>query len=145
MKLNKFFKWFMLVLILISVGLLVWGFVVGFESHAGRAVELLLSWTYAILGIALFCWIVLGLVINTKNDPKSLIRLGIILVGAAAIVGVAYLLASGSPAVGRENLGDPASTLKLTDTILILTAIAGVASILAIVVGEIRLAIVNRK
>ena len=55
MKLNKFFKWFMLVLILISVGLLVWGFVVGFESNDGRAVEVLLYWTYAILGIALFC------------------------------------------------------------------------------------------
>lgn len=135
----------MLGLILISVGLLVWGFIVGFESNGGAAVETLLYWTYVILGIALFCWIVLGLIVNTKNDPKSLVRLGIIAVGAAAIIAAAYFLASGSPAVGREALGDPAGTLKLTDTILILTAIAGVASLLAIIVGEIRMAIVNRK
>lgn len=135
----------MLVLILVSVGLLVWGFIVGFESNNGQAVETLLYWTYAILGIAAFCWVVLGLIINTKNDPKSLLKLGIVCLGVAALVVVAYFLASGSPAVGREAAGDPAETLKLTDTILILTAIAGVASILAIIIGEIRLAIVNRK
>ena len=41
MKLNKFFKILMLVLILVSVGLLVWGSVVGFTTNDGQAVDVL--------------------------------------------------------------------------------------------------------
>lgn len=135
----------MLVLVLISVGLLVWGFAVGFESDNGKAVEVLLYWTYVILGIAACCWVILGLIVSAKNDPKSLLRIAIVGLGTVAIVAVAYFLAKGDPAVGRELANDTPATLKLTDTILILTAIAGVASVLAIIIGEIRLAIVNRK
>jgi hypothetical protein len=38
-----------------------------------------------------------------------------------------------------------APMLKLTDTILYLTYFAGIVAVLAIVVGEIRLAITNKK
>ena len=38
-----------------------------------------------------------------------------------------------------------ASTLKLTDTILYLTYFAGILAVLAIIAGEIRLAITNKK
>ena len=145
MKLNTIFKWGLVVLILISVALLVFGFVKGFETNDAKAVDALLGWAYIMIGLALFAWIVLGLVISILNDPKSLIKMGIVLVGIAAVCLVAFLLAKGNPAVGYTGAPVSAGMLKLTDTVLTLTAIAGVGAIVAIVVGEIRLAITNRK
>ena len=55
MKLNKIFKWGMIALILVSVALLIWGFTQGF---GGSAVDVLLYWTYAMIGIALFSWVI---------------------------------------------------------------------------------------
>lgn len=144
MKLNKIFKWCMVVLILISVALLIWGFAVGFESNDGRAVEALLYWAYIMVGIALVSWIIVGGVISAKNNPKSLVKAGIILVGLVVICFVAYLLAPANPAFGREGM-DTYAKLKLTDTILNLTYFAGGVAILSIIVGEIRLAITNKK
>jgi hypothetical protein len=141
MKLNKIFKWVMIALILVSVGLLVWGFS---QKFTDGNVEALLYWTYAMVALAIFCVVVLGLIVSAINNPKSLVKVGILLAGACALVLVAYLLAQGAPALGREGL-DPASTLKLTDTILNLTYIVGAAAIVAIIVGEIRMAIVNKK
>ena len=145
MKLNKIFKWGLVVLILISVALLVFGFVKGFETNDAKAVDALLGWAYIMIGLALFAWIVIGLVISILNDPKSLIKMGVVLVGIAAVCLVAFLLAKGNPAVGYTGAPVSAGMLKLTDTVLTLTAIAGVGAIVAIVVGEIRLAITNRK
>ena len=85
MKLNKFFKWLLLVLILVSVGLLVWGFVVGFASNDGRAVEVLLYWAYFMVGLGLVSWVLIGGIVMAKNNPKSLIKLGVGLVVIAAI------------------------------------------------------------
>ncbi len=147
MKLNKFFKILMLVLILVSVGLLVWGSIVGFTAKNGQAVDVLFYWAYVMVGLALASWVLVGLVLMAKNNPKSLIKVGVILVAAAAISFVAYLLAPGNPAVGRENVSpaDTVATLKLTDTVLNLTYFAAAAAVLAIIVGEVRLAIINRK
>ena len=148
MKLNKLFKWGLVVLILISVAILVWGFVAGFETSFHEALpptNTLLTWAAIMIGIALFCWIVIGLIISVKNDPKSIVKMGIVLVGVAAVCFVAYLLAKGNPAVGYTGQPVSAGMLKLTDTVLTLTAIAGVGAILAIIVGEIRLAITNKK
>ena len=147
MKLNKFFKILMLVLILVSVGLLVWGSVVGFTTNDGQAVDVLFYWAYVMVGLAIASWVLVGLVLMAKNNPKSLIKVGIVLVVAAALAFVAYLLAPGNPAMGRENVSpaDTLATLKLTDTVLNLTYFAGAAAIVAIVIGEIRLAIINRK
>ena len=134
----------MVALIIISVALLIWGFAVGFESNDGRAVETLLYWAYVMIGIAVASWVLVGLFISAKNNPKSLIKTGIILVGAAVICLVAYLLAKGEPAMGM--LVQPAQgELKLTDTILNLTYFFGAAAIIAIIVGEIRMAMVNKK
>ena len=144
MKLNKFFKWLLLVLILVSVGLLVWGLVVGFASNDGRAVEVLLYWAYFMVGLGLVSWVLIGGIVMAKNNPKSLIKLGVGLVVIAAICFVAYLLAPANPAFGREGM-DGFGKLKLTDTILNLTYFAGALAIVSIVVGEVRLAITNRK
>lgn len=147
MKLNKLFKILMLVLILVSVGLLVWGSVVGFTTNDGQAVDVLFYWAYVMVGLAVASWVLVGLVLMAKNNPKSLIKVGIVLVVAAALAFVAYLLAPGNPAVGRENISpaDTLATLKLTDTVLNLTYFAGAAAVVAIIIGEIRLAIINRK
>ena len=146
MKLNKIFKLGMVVLILISVAILVWGFSAGFAngSEALPATNVLLTWAAIMIGIALFCWIVIGLIISVKNDPKSIVKMGIVLVGIAVVCLLAYLLAKGDPVPGAA-VTSTAGELKLTDTILNLTLIAGVGAIIAIIVGEIRMAIANKK
>ena len=148
MKLNKIFKLGMVVLILISIALLVWGVVAGFATPDKVALpptNALLTWAAIMLGIALFCWIVIGLIISIANDPKSLVKMGIVLLVIAAVCLVAFLLAKGNPVPGYTGTEVSAGMLKLTDTILILTAIAGIGAILSIIVGEIRLAIANKK
>ena len=144
MKLNKIFKLGLWVLMIISVAILIWGFIVGFEEKDGFATDVLLTWAYIMVGLSVACWVVLGLIVGAKNDPKSLVRIGIILVGAAVVCGIAYLLAPANPAIGREGV-DSFATLKLTDTLLNLTYIAGGAAILAIIAGEIRMSIANKK
>ena len=143
---SKLFKIVMLALVVISVVLLVWGFLAGFEANDGRAVEVLLWWAYIILGIAVAAVVIFGLIISAKNDPKSLVRLGIGLLAIAAICFVAYLFAPGKMPLQWTNAKVPsASELKLTDTILNLTYIAGALAIISIVVGEIRMAIASKK
>ena len=138
---KKIFKWAMVLLLLVSVVLLVWGFAAGWKESN---VDTLLGWTYIMVGLAIAAVIIVGLVIGTLNDPKSLVRLGLGLVCVAAVCFVAYLIAPGAPAMGM--LEQPsAGTLKLTDTILYLTYFAGIVAVLSIVVGEIRLAITNKK
>ncbi|MCR5071874.1 MAG: hypothetical protein K6A62_08115 [Bacteroidales bacterium] len=147
MKLNKIFKLGMVVLILISVAILVWGFSAGFatpDKVALPATNVLLTWAAIMIGIALFCWIVIGLIISVKNDPKSIVKMGIALVGIAVVCLVAYLLAKGDPVPGAA-VDATSAELKLTDTILNLSLIAAVGAIAAIIVGEIRLAISNKK
>ena len=141
---GKIFKLLMLVLILISVALLVLGFVSGFEANDGKAVETLLYWAYFMIGFAIFACIIIGLIISVKNDPKALIKYGLVLAGAAVLCLISYVLAKGNPAVGLTTEQPSAMTLKLTDALLILTAIAGVGAILSIVVGEVVMAFRNK-
>lgn len=142
MKLNKIIKWGMVALIVVSVALLIWGFS---NDFGGNAVDVLLYWTYCMIGLAVFSWVVIGLIVGTKNNPKSLLKIGAILVGVAVLCGLAWLLAKGEPALGYSGPAISGGTLKLTDTILNLTYIVGGAAILAILVGEIRMAIASRK
>ena len=143
---SKLFKIVMLVLVVISVALLVWGFLAGFESNDGRAVEVLLWWAYIILGIAVAAVVIFGLIISAKNDPKSLVRLGIGLLVIAAICFIAYLLAPGKMPLQWNNAKVPtASELKLTDTILNLTYFTGALAIISIIVGEIVMAVRSKK
>ena len=143
---SKFFKIVMWVLAAISVALLVWGSATGFEANDGRAVEVLLYWAYIILAIAVLAVVVIGLIISTKNNPKSLVRLGIGLLVIAAVCFVAYLLAPGKMPLQWTNAEIPSeSKLKLTDTILNLTYFTGALAILSIIVGEIVMAFRNKK
>jgi len=146
MKLNKIFKISLLVLIVVGVAVLIYGAVVGFESSDGQPVDLLLYWAYIMVGIAVASCILIGLIVSIKNDPKSLIRIGLVLAGAAVLCLISFLLAPGSPAVGYTGTEELThTTLKLTDTILNLTYICGAGAILAIIIGEVRMAIANKK
>lgn len=141
---SKLFKILMLVLIIISVAVLVAGSVIGFESKGGAPVDWLLYWGYAMIALALISVIVVGAIISFGNNPKSIVKAGIILLAIAAICFVVYLISSGSPALGLLEQPDHA-TLKLTDTILNLTYITGACAIFSIVVGEIIASVRNRK
>ena len=143
-NINKIFKWVMILLILVSVGILVWGFAAGWTAKDNLPVDVLLGWGYLMVGLALAAVIVVGLIIGLVNNPKSIVKLCLGIVAVAVICLVAYLIAPGSPAMGMLQQPEPA-TLKLTDTILYLTYFAGIAAILAIIVGEIRLAVTNKK
>jgi uncharacterized membrane protein len=142
-NLNKIFKWAMVLLIVVSVVLLVMGFSAGWKEGN---VDTLLGWTYCMVGLALAAVIIVGLIVGAANDPKSLVKLGLGLVVVAVVCFVAYLIAPGSPAMNLTSMDQPsAATLKLTDTILYLTYFAGILAVVAIIVGEIRLAITNKK
>ena len=134
----KIAKWISWALLLISVGLSVWAFTQYGGSGKEGAVETLLYWAYAMLILALIAVFCIGIYVTAKNDPKSLVRIGIALAAAAALCLVAYLLASGAPALNYSGSKLPtAGELKLTDTVLNLTYILGAAAIAAIVAGEV--------
>ena len=141
-NINKIFKWAMVLLIVVSVILLIVGFAGDWkEGH----VDVLLTWTYIMVGLAIAAIVVVGLAVGAVNDPKSLVKLGIGIAAVAVVCLIAYLIAPGAPAVNLTTEQPSASMLKLTDTILYLTYFAGIVAVLAIVVGEIRLAITNKK
>ena len=142
----KIFKWISWALLLVSVVLAVWAFTRFGGNGEGAAVETMLYWAYAMLIIALVAVLCVGLYITATTNPKSLVRIGIAIAAAAALCLVAYLLASGKPALGFTGATPPtAGELKLTDTVLNLTYILGAGAIVAIVAGEIISGILNKK
>ena len=142
----KVFRWISWALLIISVVLAVWAFTRFGGSGEGGAVETLLYWAYAMLIFALIAVLCVGLYIAVKTDPKSLVRIGIAIAAAAVLCLIAYLLASGKPALGFTGATPPtAGELKLTDTVLNLTYILGVGAIVAIIAGEIISGILNKK
>ena len=142
-KICKILLW---VLIAISVAVLIWGSLIGFEANDGAATDVLFYWAYVVLGIALAAVIGIGLYVTATTNPKGLIKIGIALVGAAVVFGLCYLLASGAPAVGFSGAKLPTATeLKMTDTILNLAYLVGGAAILSIIVSEVFMTIRNKK
>ena len=142
----KIVKWISWALLIISVGLSVWAFTRFGGSGKEAAVETMLYWAYAMLAIALVAVLCIGLFVTAKTNPKSLVRIGVALAGAAALCLIAYLLASGKPALGFTGTTPPtAGELKLTDTVLNLTYILGAGAIVAIIAGEIISGILNKK
>ena len=142
----KIVKWISWALLIISVGLSVWAFTRFGGSGKEAAVETMLYWAYAMLIFALVAVLCIGLFVTAKTNPKSLVRIGVALAGAAALCLVAYLLASGKPALGFTGATPPtAGALKLTDTVLNLTYILGAGAIVAIIAGEIISGILNKK
>ena len=137
MKYEKIIKWVLVALFVLGVAISLYGFVVGFETNGNSPVDVLLYGTYAYALVALLAVVTGVVVIGGINNPKTLVKMLLGLVVAAVVVGGAYMLAPGTPAVGY--LGEPVSdgTLKLTDTVLNLTYLAFGASIIALIVGWI--------
>ena len=130
----------MLAISIVAIGLLIWGSIVGFPARVADdngTVDPLLNWTYVVIGIALFCVIVVSTVVSAMNDPKSLVKLGIGLAAIAVVCFVVYLLSPGNEALNLTVEQPSATTLKLTDTVLNLTYLTGALAIAAIIFGEI--------
>ena len=145
-KYAKIFKILLWVLMILSVGVLVWGSLTGFEANDGAATNVLLGWAYIVLGIALAAVVCVGLYVTAVTNPKGLIKIGVVIVAAAVLFGLCYVLASGAPAVGYSGATLPSATeLKMTDTILNLAYLVGGAAILSIIVGEVLMTIRNKK
>ena len=137
MNYEKIIKWVLVALFVIGAIMSFYGFAVGFESNGNAPVDNMLYCTYAYVLITILAVLFGVVVIGGMNNPKSLVKLALGIVAIAAIVGVAYLLAPGTPAVGY--LGAPVSdgTLKMTDTILNLTYFLFGGAILALIAGWI--------
>jgi len=138
---NKIFKLAMWILIAISVVLLVIGFAGGW---AEGNVDTLLTWTYIMVALAVAVVIIVGLLIGFKNDAKKLLKMLLILAALAVVCFIVYLIAPGTQPVGMLQQ-QSAGTLKLTDTMLYLSYFAGILAVLAIIFGEIRIALNNKK
>ncbi len=148
MKLNKAFKWAMVALIIISFAILVWGFVTGWPilgEPANAPVNVLLGWSFAMVIIAIACWVILGLIMSIINDPKSLGKIGLALLAAGVLCLVSYLLAKGAEPIAYTGEPVTHTTLKLTDALLNLTYLVGALSIVSIIVGEIKMSSTNKK
>lgn len=141
---ERIIKYISLALLVVGAALTVWGYVAGFTSD-GAEVDTLLIWAYSMVGLGVVAAILGSLFASIANNPKSLIKLLIGLVVCAVIVGAAYMLASGDPLVNHMGTPPSASTLKLTDTIMNLTYLVGLAAIASIVFGMIWEAYRSRK
>ena len=137
MKYEKIIKWVLAALFVLGVVFSFYGFALGFERNGNAPVDNMLYCTYAYVLITILAVLFGVVVIGGMNNPKSLVKLALGIVAIAAIIGVAYLLAPGTPAVGY--LGAPVSdgTLKMTDTILNLTYFLFGGAILALIAGWI--------
>ncbi len=139
---SKIVKIVLWVLMVIGVAIGVWGFAADFND---ASVDALLRWGYVMVIAGIAIAILMGLVIAVINNPKSLVKMLLALVGCAVVVGVAYALASGDELVGYIGTQPDAGTLKMTDTILNLAYIACGGAIIAIIFGACFTAIRGRK
>lgn len=141
---TKIFTLLTIVLAVVGVAIVAWGFVGGWQENNALASDAILSFAYIMVGLCLLS-IIAGVVIGGINNPKSLVRLGIGLVAIAAVCFVVYMIAPGTPAQGLITEQPNEGTLKLADTVLYLAYILAAAAVVAIVVGEVRIALNNKK
>ena len=135
-KLSKLIGW---VLGILGIVLGIWCLTKGEASNEGP-VNLLLRYSYFLLIAAVVILLGLAIIQTARNNPKGLLKALCVIVGVAALVAIAYALASSDPIVSLKKQPD-AGTLKLTDTIMKLTYILGGAAIVSIIFGVIRNAI----
>ena len=133
-KIIKYISW---ALLLVGVVVGVLGFIIGFTENDAVAVDVLLYWAYAMVGIALAAIVLMGIYVGATTNPKGLLKSGIVVLGAAVVTAIAYLVAPGTEAVGYNGAPVSEATLKLTDTVLNLTYLSCCAAIIAIIVGSI--------
>jgi len=95
----------------------------GWEYLVYFRADIALVWAYILVFLTTLASIVFPL-IHVFSNPRGLIRLVLVLAGAAVIVVISYLLAKDTPItiIGYNGTGntDPV-TLKLIDTVLFIT------------------------
>ena len=106
-------------------------------SSGGGNVDILLRYTYFLLIAAVVVLVGLVILMAAKNNPKSLIKGLLVLVGIVALVLICYAVSKGAPALSVKSQPS-GSMLKLTDTVLLLTGILGIGAVAAIVFAVIR-------
>jgi len=113
----------------------------GWEYLVWFRTDIALVWAYILVILTLIASIVFPL-ISVLSNPKGLLRLGAVLVGAAILIVISYLLSKATPIdiigyTGTDN-SDPA-TLKMIDTVLFVTYILfgmALASILYAIISR---------
>lgn len=135
-KLAKITGW---VLGLVGLVLGFWCLASGDATNA-VPVDALLRFTYILLIAAVVVLLGLTVAKSAVNDPKGLVKGLIFLAIAAVLVVVVYSVSAGSPALNVKSQPS-AQWLKLTDTVMLLTAILGIGAVCAIIFGVIRNAI----
>ena len=135
-NISKIIGW---VLGILGIVLGIWCLTKGEATNEGP-VNLLLRYSYFLLIAAVVILLGLAIIQTARNNPKGLLKALCVIVGVAALVAIAYALASSDPIVSLKKQPD-AGTLKLTDTIMKLTYILGGAAIVSIIFGVIRNAI----
>jgi hypothetical protein len=113
----------------------------GWEYLVWFRTDIALIWAYVLVILTLIASIVFPL-ISVISNPKALIRLVAVLVGAAVLVVISYLLSNDTPIeiigyTGTDN-SDP-GTLKMIDTVLFITYMLfglAIASILYAIISR---------
>ena len=131
---NKIIKWITWALMIVGVVLTVLVFT---SNGSDTSVNMLLYWAYAMVVLAVIA-ICVGIGRDSAVNPKNLVKIGIVIAAAVVLVGAAYLLAPGTPAVGYVGAPVSDAALKLTDTILNLTYFAVAVAVVAIIYGVVR-------
>ena len=113
----------------------------GWEYLVYFRTDIALIWAYILILITFIASIIFPL-ISVLTNPKGLLRLGAVLVGAAILVVISYLMSNDTPLdiIGYSGTGnsDP-GTLKMIDTVLFVTYILfgmAFASILYAIVSK---------
>ena len=121
--------------IIVSVLVVVLAFALS-PAGADPDVDMMLRWTYILLGLAVGA-AVLAPLFSIARNPKSAVRslLGLVLV--VIIVAISYSLSSDEPVQAATKVYDNATELRLSDTGLFTTYVAFALAIVTIVVTEI--------
>lgn len=112
-------------------------------AQGDSSVNTIMAATYGMIALVLLSIVIIVFIVNSINNPMSLVKLVIGIVVIGVIIGGAYMLAPGTALVEFHGDVPPtAGDLKLTDTVLYLAYLAFGATILALVtswiVGAVR-------
>jgi len=135
---SKFIKYLSYILLGLAVVI-----TIAFFTNKEGMIDTFLGYAYLLFGVALV--LALGLpLLQMISNPKSLKKVLYSLILVVVVVGIAYTLASGDPLATTLDKEPTASTLKITDTGLIITYLLFAASVTAIIAGAVINMVKNR-
>ncbi len=132
---GKSLKFILYLLLLVSVVIGVMFLVLNQGQSDGTMVSPLLNWAYILLGVAILLAIFTPILFrNGRGGKKTLVEIIVL----AAVVLLAFLLASGKPVALSPSVSQPTdAVLKMTDTALITSIILLVGAICAAIFGSL--------